>query len=510
MAEKYAIDGAKVKCTMCSKPEGKLMVTSNTISIQDKFWATEDDKGKPNVIFQGNCLKFSNNPPPCQSVMALSQWKKTAIGVTIDNKAPLLENSLIMCTTGGVPVTIVDTKQKSIPTNLASLAKEGTPVPAVVITNDPEIIDAYWVDKDEEKTTVIDYGEKVRVRIKTNNAIDKKITINIFESDPGLDDPINSYVWNITSKDMIYSFNLTPELFSNGGDAVAKLYFSLKIEGKAKRIFSDSNDKYLLVDIIRYIPNIMRAQDSSWEAGAKLMEKWFKGKSFALKGKAEDSHDYLNLPYDDSIITLDWVKKYKRGLASYNKISNKQNKLWVTNNAKKIIVKYLKNDKILSYNNECISFNFIKENAHKSNEYTSQYVAIRQGDLSNLDGFIAALANSELRLSVNGYVTPTYNIMHIGWKVTITEVAIYLRDSYDFTDDSKKWFSQPLGIWNPSSNFVSGKKADITEGYFVNNSDFRKWRNRHKKGGDFLVFSKMETFEVFDEFSINLKFKEIK
>lgn len=121
MAGEFVIDGAKLKCTLCSKPEGKLVVTSNTVSLQDKFWATEDDKGKPNLIFQGNCLKFSNNPPPCTGVIAVTKWENTAIGVKVNDKAALLESSMIMCTTGGVPITIIDTTQQDIPTDLPEL-----------------------------------------------------------------------------------------------------------------------------------------------------------------------------------------------------------------------------------------------------------------------------------------------------------------------------------------------------------------------------------------------------
>jgi len=121
MAGKYVIHEAKIKCSLCSKQQGKLMVTSNQILLQNKFWATKADKEKPNLIFKGNCLKFSKNPPPCIAVISVANWQNTADSVTIDGEEALLESSIIMCNTGGVPITIEDTTQKDTPTNLPEL-----------------------------------------------------------------------------------------------------------------------------------------------------------------------------------------------------------------------------------------------------------------------------------------------------------------------------------------------------------------------------------------------------
>ena len=140
MAEKYVIDGAKIKCSLCTKPEGKLVVTSNQIKLQDKFWATEADKGKPNLMFQGNCTKFSNNPPPCAGVIAPIQWQNTAMGITIDGKKALLESSTIMCATGGIPITIEDPAQKDTPTNIPPLVPLED-VKLVVGVNGPFIVE---------------------------------------------------------------------------------------------------------------------------------------------------------------------------------------------------------------------------------------------------------------------------------------------------------------------------------------------------------------------------------
>ncbi len=118
MADKFAIDGAIIKCSLCTKPQGKLVVTSNEMFLQDKFWATEGDKGKQNLVFEGNCTKWSKNPPPCQSVISPASWQKTADGVYLDGNKALLESSTITCNTGGVPISIEETTQTAVPTDL--------------------------------------------------------------------------------------------------------------------------------------------------------------------------------------------------------------------------------------------------------------------------------------------------------------------------------------------------------------------------------------------------------
>ncbi len=67
------------------------------------------------------------------------------------------------------------------------------------------------------------------------------------------------------------------------------------------------------------------------------------------------------------------------------------------------------------------------------------------------------------------------------FKVTISEVGVYIRDSYDFNG------SQFLGFWDDKDNSVS--MINPLSGTSVSNDDFHSWRVKTGKGGDFLVFS---------------------
>jgi hypothetical protein len=101
------------------------------------------------------------------------------------------------------------------------------------------------------------------------------------------------------------------------------------------------------------------------------------------------------------------------------------------------------------------------------------------GALSDpLDDMFAALHSFNFRVAVSGGVAPASNG---AWLVTISEVGVYVQDSYDFEG------FQPLGTWDTKTNSVS--KTPLGAGTSVGNDDFREWRTSTGMGGDFVVFS---------------------
>lgn len=64
-------------------------------------------------------------------------------------------------------------------------------------------------------------------------------------------------------------------------------------------------------------------------------------------------------------------------------------------------------------------------------------------------------------------------------RVHITQLGVYIRDSYDFNDD------QPLGNWGPDEvRMMPSPRLAMVE-----NASFRRWRREYKRGGDFIIFS---------------------
>ncbi|MEM9588053.1 MAG: DUF6402 family protein, partial [Planctomycetota bacterium] len=92
---------------------------------------------------------------------------------------------------------------------------------------------------------------------------------------------------------------------------------------------------------------------------------------------------------------------------------------------------------------------------------------------------VAAMGNFNFRVLVAGVVAPATS--GGGHVVTIDEVGIYLRDSFDFEG------SQHLGFWDDSDNSVSA--INFLSGTRVTNKSFRDWRTANQRGGDFLVYS---------------------
>lgn len=126
---KFVIDGAKLKCDLCTVPEGDLKVNYDTPSTQDKRTATVVEKDKKSVIFKGNCKKSPQSASPCASVMKLADWKDVGT-VYFQDEFPLLLKSTIKCEYGGVDVKITDSAQRNV---IEKIDTTGAPVPAAGI-----------------------------------------------------------------------------------------------------------------------------------------------------------------------------------------------------------------------------------------------------------------------------------------------------------------------------------------------------------------------------------------
>ncbi|MCC9073691.1 DUF4280 domain-containing protein [Flavobacterium sp. F-65] len=126
---KFVIDGAKIKCNLCTVPDGDLKVNYDTPTIQDKRVATVVEKDMTSLLFKGNCKKSPLSASPCASVMKLGDWKDVGT-VYFQNEFPLLLKSTIKCEYGGVDITITDCAQRNEITNLDTI---GVPVPSLEI-----------------------------------------------------------------------------------------------------------------------------------------------------------------------------------------------------------------------------------------------------------------------------------------------------------------------------------------------------------------------------------------
>ena len=274
----------------------------------------------------------------------------------------------------------------------------------------------------------------------------------------------------------------------------------LNLEGNRTTIVKARTPEFQLTDI----PRIMRAND--WEIGAKLMERWFTSSKYTYP-----DIDYTNdptRPYNDQIVTLDWALKYPRAKSVYDAMWT--DKIYVNEAAKKEIVDALKVNKLLTKSKE--TFGNLGEPMDDINRDGHFYIQERPVGSSfhsitnDLDGMHAALANFTFRMAVEGeviYKGRQNNLFGLFedelYEIRIKRVGIYVRDSYDFIGDQ----FGGLGYWNPVDNKVSKISGDNF--HEVTNASFRKWREKHNKGGDFTVYSNMEIREVNESWTIEVE-----
>jgi Family of unknown function (DUF6402) len=234
---------------------------------------------------------------------------------------------------------------------------------------------------------------------------------------------------------------------------------------------------------ITKIPAVMRF--NKWECGARLMEKWFGDPANTVPANGIASTD---------IITMDWVLGFSRAREVYDKLIAER--IWLNDAARREIVKLLARKNALGNSKQ----RFLLPRMRQAMESEAIQFRVVGGNVDMLigpmDDLRAALANFTFRVVVAGSVEPEMvdqkvasgtppKIASGNYLVTIDEVGIYVKDSYDFNDAAGE--DQDLGNWNLVSNTVG--RTGLNGGFNVHNSDFRKWRAANQKGGDFLVYS---------------------
>jgi Family of unknown function (DUF6402) len=241
------------------------------------------------------------------------------------------------------------------------------------------------------------------------------------------------------------------------------------------------------------IPKIMNAR--GWTKGALLMQRWF-------NGSAVTAPTYTSP--DTSTITMEWVLRFARAKSVYDQLVADQ--IWANAAAQKEIARMLRKKGLLvsgaaqtfgdlsnptpSQHSDYVNFRAFTDGGYYGSYYGGYY-----GYSSNvMDDLTAALGRFVFHVVVAGDVQPNSSSKGAsGFQVTIREVGIYVRDTYDFNG------SQHLGFWDDSDNSVS--PTNFLSGTRVSNESFRDWRAANRRGGDFLIFSDVKTIRLAKPFT---------
>lgn len=258
---------------------------------------------------------------------------------------------------------------------------------------------------------------------------------------------------------------------------------------------------------LELIPKIMDRE--KWIVGAKLMRHWFSRTAFTIS-----SDQTVNTPANEDIVTLKWVlsktAEFKAAREAYENILNKSDANYKTKNSTNELLNRLQADTAFNLKDMKIGqkkrFNHYPSGSRTSSLHPKHIQSKTVDAGSSGNKLVAALARFNFHLLAQGEVE-ILDSRRI--RVTITGVGVYVRDSYDFTDDPNDWFSQPLGCWDFQKMKYHGR-VNIWGSFTilcVSNNSFRTWRTKNKRGGDFRIFTDIRHIDVKPHYSFERQSK---
>lgn len=253
------------------------------------------------------------------------------------------------------------------------------------------------------------------------------------------------------------------------------------------------------------IPEVME-RVYGWTIAPRLMRSWFQRPVYEMREAVKDGEvDPARLApavLELSLVRMDWVLRHPPARAAYDAFVRGS---WITPRGQERlasqIMKEYRTQQICT-----LSWRFGNLGASTpvvDSRYQVNIAPVESGVNDTIDEWYGAMGAALLKVAVAGQVTHRV-AGRIG--ISVDEIGIYLRDTYDFNDNAL--FSQPLGAWSRTgvSKAIAAQSIAIDQAYGaapaaagateapgtrynVRNDDFREYRDRHRKGGDFVIFS---------------------
>lgn len=262
---------------------------------------------------------------------------------------------------------------------------------------------------------------------------------------------------------------------------------------------------------IQDVPKAMRKV--GMPMAAKLQERWFAGAANYSRSDKDlkDEIDqngkrYVPAMVDSTTIKMEWVLSFQRAKNAFDRLIKERLRAPAALDAiKNKLIPYQNRNDIAGWNiaksdllifHQKFQFQFIAVNAvwgERIAQFLSR-LATAGGVPDDLTGalgsfnFYAAVCYARFESSPAGRIA------------IISDVSIYVRDPYEFSDE------QYLGHWSPSHVAVvpahqlggGWLNYPVVDGsvyekdsvlYPVTNKDYRDWRQQHGQGGDFMIYT---------------------
>ncbi len=243
------------------------------------------------------------------------------------------------------------------------------------------------------------------------------------------------------------------------------------------------------------LPGAMRQM--GWKIAPLLMEKWQNSEAYELSEDLLQQYadDPLSIPpehCDEVTVKMEWVKSFSRGKEAYDALL----KQWLTEGSRSVLRRRISIATVANMQGRLRgeAARPILGSTNYSARQLHTYCQVQYKEFgsvwSTIDDLYGSIGNAALFLAVVGKMCgPT--------KFVVTDLGIYLRDVYEFNG------FQPLGIWTKKRTYGKAKiksmfdqsLAETAIQYIqepfcaVFNSDFRAYRKKYDKGGDFFIFS---------------------
>ncbi|MQU07610.1 DUF6402 family protein [Pseudomonas helleri] len=244
------------------------------------------------------------------------------------------------------------------------------------------------------------------------------------------------------------------------------------------------------------LPGAMRSM--GWHTAAALMQRWFDSPAWAMPESWKERKtqpDPLTLKpaqCDESIVKMEWAMGYERCREAVDEAES----LLTNPNGIERLKDLLKRSGWMGYGVRKLGSNLMSS---LQMDVVSQVNFTRFGSTwAALDDMYGALGIAVLKVGVVGEAFTEVNPVtkQVRYLFHIEQVGFFIRDHYDFNG------LQYLGTWTEDRVLTKAETAftlslhgqvvlRLKEGPFaaVTNGDFRDYRDKTGKGGDFIIYS---------------------